>query len=469
MSRGRALSTLAAVAVAVALACAVSGCAERERSAAGSTPPRHLLLITLDTVRADHLGLYGYERPTSPNLDRFAERATVFEDVTCSMPTTLPSHLTLFTGLPPSRHGVRRNGEIPPADLQSIFSAFKASGYRTAAVVSAGVLARRFLEPLAFDEVHDDQLDPEVHQVSAEVVNQLAFSWLDQHAGGNRPFALWLHYFDAHEPYAPPPSFAGRFTGDYDGPLGDALSIPFLVSLNRPEVRAELDADDLQHVVDLYDAEISYLDAELGRLFDRLERSGLLRDTAVIIVGDHGQAHGENAFFGHGEQLLEPVIQIPLIVRLPGQKKPRRIGTGVESLDLAPTLSELFDLAWQPRGPGRSLMPALRGAALEPAGPRLVERRSYPDEPQRSGLAILSGQRKWTWYREADGTSLLHLGRRDGEGGLDGENFHDPASADARRLLDVLAAREQPGEEPAAAEDSMSEETLQMLRSLGYL
>jgi len=139
-------------------------------SASRPATPSNLLLITLDTLRADHLGCYGYGRPTTPVLDRFAATAALFEDVTCSMPTTLPSHLTIFTGLPPQLHGVTRNGQVQESYPPSIFDRLAATGARTAAIVSAGVVEARFVQRLGFDEVIFDRPDPSVFQVGATVV-----------------------------------------------------------------------------------------------------------------------------------------------------------------------------------------------------------------------------------------------------------------------------------------------------------
>lgn len=423
--------------------------------------PKNLLLITLDTLRADHLGAYGYPRPTSPHLDRFAASATVFLDVTCSMPTTLPSHLSILTGLTPAQHGVHRNGELPQRELPSFFAAIEEQGAKSAAIVAAGVLREDFLRPLGIDQFFDLQ-DQATYFVDAEVINQRAIAWLEKN--GEQPFALWLHYFDTHEPYTPPPAFAERFTEGYAGPLPNALDTPWLVSLNRAEVRAGLSERDLRHVVDLYDAEIAYLDAQLGRLFSFLEERRLLAETLVVLVGDHGQAHGENDFFGHGEKLIEPVIKVPLIVRMPGQKRHFEVEAAVETLDIVPTLADLFGFAPGAEARGRSLRAALQGGELAPASLRVVERRSYPAVAERRGIVLHAGEQKWIYYRETAGATYHH-GKAEGVGGLDGENFYVANSRAARRLEQLVTELDASTRESAP----LPADVRDMLRSLGYL
>ena len=451
---GRRLVTVAAM-VAAGWACAPSG----PRPAV----PSNLLLITLDTLRADHVGCYGYRRPTTPALDRFAATATRFEDVTCSMPTTLPSHVTIFTGLPPWLHGVSRNGQILESYPPSIFGLLAQLGARTAAIVSAGVVESRFVKGLGFSEVTFDRRGEKVFQVNAAVVTDNALSWLQRHRGER--FALWLHYYDPHEPYEPPAEVAAQFTAGYPGNLPDALATDWLVGLNEPAADAALSAADRQHVVDLYDAELAFLDYQLGRVLEAVTELGLEGVTLVVIVADHGQAHGEASFWGHGERLLEPVIKVPMLVHQPGQRAGQVVPEAVETLDLLPSLLDWFGLPPIAGLPGRSLAGAARGEPISPAERRVVARRSFPEQPERAGLVVHRVGEKGTYYREPDG-ELFHIGRVDGEGGLDGENiFTAGAESSAWFASEVeryLAAAESG---PAGT----SPEDLEMLRALGYV
>jgi len=452
----RLLRRLAAPSLCLALLAVLSGCGDGRPAA-----PRNLLLITLDTLRADHLGTYGYGRPTSPALDAFAAAATVFEDVTCSMPTTLPSHASIFTGLHPSQHGLRRNGEIPQRDLLTLFDLLKARGAATGAIVASRVLDAEYLTGMGFDEVEFPGSESQ-YQVRAERVSERGLAWLARAQG--RPFALWLHYYDTHEPYSPPARFAAAFDRGYEGRLPDRLEIPILVGFNEPDTGAALSAADLDHITDLYDAEISYLDTALGRLFEHLDEMQLLSTTLIVIVGDHGQALGENSFFGHGLRLLEPVIKVPLIVRLPGQVAGRRVPTPVETVDLMPTLAELFGLEAPADLAGVSLTPALAGQTLAVPPFRRVERRSFPDQPEVVGLALHGGDWKALYYHDQDGSELRYLGRL--PGGLDAANLYTDDGDEARWLeaarRDLAAA----GLDPAS---ELDEQQRRALRALGYM
>ena len=432
-----------------------------------------LVIITLDTLRADHLGLYGYDRPTSPALDTFAQTATVFHDAICGLPTTLPSHLTLFTGLTPTQHGVTSNGMVPTHELTSVFELLEAREFRSEAVIAARVLDDRFIAPLGLDHTQfGDGSDLSVNQITADRVTDSALRRLAEL--GDERFALWLHYFDPHEPYAPPPRIADRFTAGYRGGLGNRLTTEWLVGLNRRTEEDPLPARDRQHVVDLYDAEIAHLDQQLGRLFAELERLGLWDQALIVIVGDHGQALGDPApagsphgFWGHGERLVQPVLRVPLMIKLPQQTVRHDVETPVETLDLAPTLLELYSLESPPQLTGRSLVPALEGGALSPPIHRVAERRTYTSEPERRGLALLRDDWKLTIYRSSEG-DRIHLGRRSGAGGLDGENFLTAAAPELDVLAGILA--ETWSDDPAAVRPPhLSSETIEMLGSLGYV
>ncbi len=423
-----------------------------------------LLLITLDTLRADRLGAYGYDRPTSPTLDEFAKTATLFRDVTCSMPTTLPSHLTIFTGLSPSQHGVTRNGMVPAEDLVSIFDLLGEQGIPNAAVVSAQVLSKDHLQGLGLEKVFfGDAWSLGASQIRGDAVTRRAEAWISEQA--EQPFALWLHYFDPHEPYDPDPSFAQPFVAGYGGPLGNSLATEWLVSLNDQEIASRLTARDQQHVSDLYDAEIAFLDAQLGQLFAFLKTRGLWERMLVIIVADHGQAHGEQAFWGHGERLLEPVVKVPLLIKLPHQDRGHTVSEPIQTLDIVPTLADFLGIETPAGCTGRSLLPALQGGELETGPLRVVERRVYPSTPIRRGIALFGQDWKLTYYREAEG-SENHLGRLTGRGGLDGQNFFTPEAPGLRLLKEILARQPNLGETPSSP---LSPEKLEMLRSLGYV
>jgi arylsulfatase A-like enzyme len=424
--------------------------------------PRNLLLITLDTLRADHLGVYGYDRPTSPALDAFAMRATVFEDVTCSVPTTLPSHVSIFTGLRPLQHGVRRNGQDPPRDLLTIFDLLAERGAATAAVIASKVLQDRYLAGMGFDELVFPGSEKQFQTPAKHVTNHAA-AWLERNR--TNTFALWVHYFDTHEPYAPPRQLARAFDRGYDGELPDALTVKTLVGFNDLAPDEQLSRADLDHITDLYDAEVAYLDSQLARLLDQVETLGLLEVTLIVIVGDHGQALGENAIYGHGLRLLEGVIKVPLIFRAPDRNVVSRVEDPVETVDIVPTLVDLLDLP-DPAGPdlaGRSLAPALAGEPLPKLKYRFIERRAYPDRPEVVGVALHGGDWKAVYYRDEDGSETRSLSRQ--AHGLDGANLYEPESQEAQWLETAWTGLRKIN----TSATELDEEQRRMLQALGYL
>lgn len=271
-----------------------------EKSAA---KPRNLLLLTLDTTRPDHLGCYGYRDATSPNLDRLAARGMRFTQAIATVPLTRPSHATMLTGLLPHHHGIWSNGPYRLDPAQPTL-AEKLQGYRKGAVISSFVLNSSFGFNRGFDSF-DERLqeilgeDPER---PAEDALSAANNWIqhqDQH-----PFFLWVHFYDPHYPYAPPEPYLSRFS-------------------KQP-----------------YDGEIAYMDHAIGQLLDLLQQKGVLKDTLVVAVGDHGEGLGEHGEETHGYFLYDSTIRVPMILAGPGIPPGTVSDRTVSLIDLAPTLLE---------------------------------------------------------------------------------------------------------------------------------
>jgi arylsulfatase A-like enzyme len=312
-----------------------------------AAPPRNLLLISIDTLRPDHLGVYGYPRPTSPRLDAFARDAVVFERAYGSSSWTLPSMASLLTSEYPSGHRCVGNRSSLAPGFATLAEHLAAQGFDTAAVVSHVFFARRYGLDQGFahydDDLVRDQAEQSERMVSSPAVTAKARAWLEARAraGDARPFFLWIHYFDPHADYLPHPGVTERF--------GD-----------RP--------------VDLYDGEIAFTDAYVGEVLDALERLGLARDTLVVVVSDHGEAFGERGFHGHRLTLHEEELRVVMMFRVPGLA-PRRVATPVSLVDVEPTVLELLGAPPLAQAAGTSLVPALRGASFARA-PILAELRS---------------------------------------------------------------------------------------------
>jgi len=295
----------------------------------------NVLLITLDTTRADRIGVYGDEHAVTPTLDGLAASGLLFTRAFSTNPTTLPAHASLFTGLYPMRHGARNNGDTTLSESSTTLAELALEqGYATAGFPAAIVLDRRYGISQGFDFYGDGfSADPNVRSYGgrlerpgAEVTDSL-LSWLSRH-DAERPFLAWAHYYDAHYPYAPPSAVAQEL------------------------------ADDP------YAGEIAYVDHHVGRLLEGIEQAGLRERTLVIVVGDHGEGLGDHGEDRHGCLLYDGVMRVPLILSCPGVIEPGLSEAVVSIVDVAPTLFEL--LGWSPGGriDGRSLLAPEEGRAV---------------------------------------------------------------------------------------------------------
>ena len=306
--------------LAAVLAAAAFAGAAAPPAAAGPGRP-NLVLITLDTTRADRIGVYGHAAARTPNLDALARRGTRFARCDTAAPVTLPAHATILTGLFPPRHGVRDNGVFTLApEVETLTERLRAAGYRTAAVVSAIVLARRHGLDQGFERYDDDlgagyALGTEVAERSADAATAAAERTL---AGLAPPFFLWVHYYDPHEEYRPPTRFAAGGAG--------------------PDR--------------LYEGEIAFVDEQLGELLSRLPPA-----TVVAVVGDHGEMLGEHGEASHGLLLFEAARRVPLILAGPGVPAGAVDPCLARTADLAPTLARLAGVELAAGLDGQPLLP----------------------------------------------------------------------------------------------------------------
>ena len=340
-----------------------------------SEPPRpNVVLISVDTLRPDHLSVYGYGRETSPQLAAWAQRsAIVFETVVASAPWTLPSHVSLLSGLDADRHGV--NHRLPmPSEIHSLSEVFRQAGYRTLAITGGGWMHPQYGFGQGFDRFrYWPPKTPKDDEVAIHVAQSL--EWLEETA--DEPFLLFLHTFEAHSPHRRREPFYSRLGGTGNAARSQAVvtersSAPpatgYLVSKefywHREGFGLSLvDHDEMQEVIDRYDSGIAYADAQIGRLLGRLDELGLAENTLVVVTSDHGEAFGEKGLDSHG-YLYDFNLKIPLIMALPsGQEAGRRISEQIRSVDLMPTLLDWAGLPLPAAGEidGRSLRPLLSG------------------------------------------------------------------------------------------------------------
>jgi arylsulfatase A-like enzyme len=339
----RLLNASAAIAIALVVCGAAAGWfgftrTEDVRPRASAGAP-NIILISIDSLRADHLHAYGYRRETSPNLDRLAAQGALFETVMSPTSWTLPSHMTLLTSLPPERHGVTTNRKRLGRDIPTLPMRLQHAGYYTAGVVSATYLDGLFGFSRGFDEYDDYSLphasgDRSAKQVSSPAVTNVALQILRRRAAihDGHPFFLFVHMFDVHYDYNPPEPFAHMFDPVYCGKAtGEASAIGHLAKRR-----------DLDHVVALYDGEIAFVDAHIGNILQALTALHLDDNTIVAVVADHGEEFFEHGRAGHFKTLYDEVLHVPLLIRYPGHIPPGKIVKGqVRLMDVPSTLLEL--------------------------------------------------------------------------------------------------------------------------------
>ncbi len=392
----------------------------------------NVVVLTLDTLRADRLGCYGFKGVETPNIDMLAREGVLFEQSTATVPLTFPSHSSIFTGLIPPHHGVHDNGGffLDPSRT-TLAERFKAAGYVTGAFVGAWVLDSKWGLDQGFDRYADHFnlnkfkiLSLGTVQKPGDEVMDGALEWLE--SVKQRRFFAWVHLYDPHTPYEPPEPFASRYRG-----------------------RA-------------YVGEIAYTDQVVGRLLTWLRQSGLWGRTLIVLVGDHGESLGEHGESTHSFFIYDSTVAVPLIIRTPwGDAGRSHVQTS--SVDIMPTVLELAGLPPEPGLDGRSLVPII----LDPGrdDPRIAysetffTRYHYGWQHLR---AIRDGRYKLI---EAPRPELYDLA----EDPTESRNLFSTHRAIAARLSDRLMAMAGSGAEAVPKRDTMDPETLQRLAALGYV
>ncbi|HEY8514695.1 MAG TPA: sulfatase [Candidatus Binatia bacterium] len=309
----------------------------------------NVLLVSIDSLRHDHLGCYGYERDTSPTIDTLAREGALFRQAIAPSSWTLPSHVTLLTAKPPEQHGVVRANTRLAAGTPTLARALHDAGYRTAAFVAAPFLRSLYGYADGF-EVYDERLAAKGNLDShrgvtsptlVEAVNGWIRRWHDESA--DRPFFVFLHMWDVHYDFDPPPPYDAMFDPGYRGSVNGRN-----FELGN-QVHRDMDPRDLQHVIALYDGEIRYTDEHLGRVLEELRELGVLDDTLVIVTSDHGEEFFEHGQKGHGKALYDETIRIPLVMRYPrGIAAGTVVDEQVRLMDVAPTILGFTGVAAPP-------------------------------------------------------------------------------------------------------------------------
>ncbi len=431
--------------------------------ASGSCRDTHrpnVILISIDTLRADHLSCYGYPRKTTPRIDIFRRGATLFEQAIATAPSTLPSHVSIFTSLLPSHHraSVARSSGVDPGAL-TLTEILRREGYETASF-NGGIqldplygLARGFdiyqsaRPSVATAEVLVDAVDRFDHAVTEAV------KWIREREPG--PFFLFLHTYETHHPYTPDPDLLEPMDAGYQGPLPDHISVELLKRINAGEV--EVDERDLEHIVAAYDAELASVDAAFGELMEFLEQERLYDDAVIMVTSDHGEEFGEHGIVGwHAHSLYDELLRVPLLIKLSGSRGAgRSVEAQVRGIDLAPTILDELGLPIPPSFEGASLLPAIAGSGDPPE--HAVSQKDVTVPEDEASIRTLTW--KWTQGR------LFHL-PSDGLETTDvSPSNQATAEALSRALEGLLKARSKPPDHLVEPD----EELLKKLRSLGYV
>lgn len=448
--------------------------------------PPHVLLITVDTLRADHLSCYGYRLPTSPVMDRLAEGGVLFEDCSVQWPKTWPSIASFLAGSYPRSTGVRAEQRTMAPSLRVLAEVFQGAGYATAGVVSNFNLSRQFgydqgfswfveswaegWSEVAGNEAFRNTPGKVKEFTNATLVTDQGLEWLDRHPS-DQPFFLWLHYMDPHGPYVPPAQYSALFEGDHPTQEIPPRLIP-------PYQRQQSDdalITDLAHYKAQYDREIRYLDDELGRLFEGLRERGQWQNTLVVLTADHGESLDEHSYvLEHGGVPYQPTARIPLLFHWEGVLPTKRLAAPVGLVDASKTILELVGLPVPGRFEGLSLKSMIDGTPGAPTPPYVFAETGIYAPSQ---LSVREGPWKLVWVRsvrdrrfqqgsefelydlDQDPLELDNVARR-----------HPEKVKELQRVLEEwMASGPAPPELESTDLDELDEASQEMLRALGYV
>lgn len=401
-----------------------SGCADKAEI-------RHVVLISIDTLRADYLSSYGFPQSTTPNIDAVANHGTLFRSVVTPVPITLPAHASMLTGKIPPSHGVHHNFGYQLADSnQTLSEMLQKQGFRTDGIISSFVLHSQFGMNQGFDSYNDEfsekHLGDHGLERKAAETTDLALSWLDRNKG-QKSF-LFLHYYDPHWDYAPPEPFSSTYSDD------------------------------------LYAGEIAYTDHCIGQVIDRLKELNMYDSTLLIIVGDHGEMLGEHGEKTHTYFIYESAIKVPLVIKLPGQKKGGSVSEPVGIIDIVPTVCSLMGINIPAEVQGADLTRFLEGDVPKGYTRNLYSESVAPTQFGASSLMSVTGER-WK-YIQAPRPELYDIVADPGE--LNNLVMEEPHRA---RILkdELMQIIESSVRKDPDSRMELDAESIRRLESLGYV
>lgn len=374
--------------------------------------PSDILLISVDTLRPDHLSLYGYRRSTSPAIDRFFQHASLYQRAYSSEANTSPSVVSMLSGLYPARHRVRFFYQRIPAQVPVLSDYLAAAGYQTAAVVSNVVLTREAIGLSTRFDHYDDFVDErearlDVFERRASRTTDAALTWLEDMRDAGRPHFLWVHYIDPHGPYRPPEESAlTPFRSTQRQPIDLQRVVPY---------QRDPTLSDGARYIDRYDDEIAYVDSEIGRLLARYREIDPADQSIVIFTADHGENLIEHdVYFNHGHQVWESIMRVPLAIRWPGGRA-ESVEVPVSLVDLAPSVLDALGYPEAPRALAFDGKPLRERRAADAISLEASGRAGRGDPTHwvyRHHRALVSGDEKWFASVDREG-AVVARGRFD--------------------------------------------------------
>ncbi|MFB0563020.1 MAG: sulfatase [Candidatus Lokiarchaeia archaeon] len=419
----------------------------------GKRSSLNIILISVDTLRADHLSCYRYYRQTSPNIDEFAKKGVVFRNTASQSTATLPSHTSIFTSRYASQHKAikmgRRARRVEETEV-TLAEILKKQGYITAAFTDGGEMAAVFNIDQGFD-IYNDKGN------GIKNINQKVFKWLEKNRYNT--FFLFVHCYDPHIPYVPPPPFHDLYLSNIDKNAYRGVALKKKITNDR----------NLQEIIALYDGEIAYTDKNIGELLCKVDELDLADRTLIIFTSDHGEEFMEHSGLGHARTVYDEVIMVPLIFKNERLFQPREIKNQVRSIDIAPTVLDILNIPIPNEMMGKSLLGLI-------SGKNETKRIAFSENEKRNLLCCRNLENKLILRKENSREEFYDLKNDPGETNIlpvsvdDNHPVHSKFREEVTKWRDVTEATAQPDKPMSKISQlSMPEEVEEKLRSLGYL
>ena len=422
-------------------------------------PDCNVILISIDSLRADHLGSYGYRKDTSPNIARFSQDAVRFTKCMAQGTSTLISHASLFTSLIPLHHGASFRYKYGlPDEMQTIAEIMRENGYTTISFNDGGQISAKFGMDQGFD-YYDSGLESRgIKELSFENIVNKSIAWIE--SNHDKKFFMFLHTYEVHLPLTPSPEYLSLFDSDYDGSLGPIITKDIINKALKGKLL--IDEEDKKHIVNAYDAEIRSVDYAFGILIEFLKKKDIYDNTIIVLTSDHGEEYNDHGKIGmHAHTLYNELLNVPFIIKLNGSQFAGKVFDHfVASIDISPTLLELVELPGFRIAEGISLFDTIRGKK-EKAGRFLFAQRDHPQEYTDPRFWAIMNQR-WKLYNDR----LFDLENDPSEKMDVSEDYQELKKSLAKAALDFMAA--EPGNFDKA-KIKLDEELKKRLRSLGYI